>query len=189
MRHFALFAAISMVVAIPVTADAQSSKVVKQLQSENASLKRTITALQRSIRSLSARLGRLEKKSASSSTGASSSGTAALDNRLKKLENVVLVSNSGVHIKALRLKLEASLNLDVKGGTTVAVKGGSNVTVKGGSNVTVDSGGPAIINGSIVRLGRNAGRPIARVGDTTSPQPAFGIPGKVLTGSPRVFAN
>jgi predicted RNase H-like nuclease (RuvC/YqgF family) len=181
MRQFALFAAISMVVAIPVTADAQSSKVVKQLQSENASLKRTVTALQRSIRSLSARLGRLEKKSASSSTGASSSGTAALDNRLRKLENVVLISSSGVHIKAQRLKLEAVQRLDVKGGATV--------TVKGGSKLTMDSGGPAVINGSVVRLGGNGGRPIARVGDTTLSAPVVGGPGKISTGSPRVYAN
>ena len=174
MRQLAIFTAVFMVIAVSGTANAQNSKVIRQLQSENASLKRTVTVLQKRLGALSTRIRRLEKKSTSaSSTGAASANTKNLNNRLKKIERVVRISNSGVVIKASpNLRLEAAASTTIKGGANVTVEGGGRVTIKGGT----------------VWLGGAGGKPIARVGDHTLTSPGGG-PGKVLTGSPTVFAK
>lgn len=155
----------------PMAADAQSRPTLQNLQTENAKLKRTVSALQKRIAVLSSiqkRLAALER-SAKRPSGDSS----AVRSRLEKLEAVLRITGKNVRIKS---------------GGVLILEGSGSVSLLAGGNLTVDGGGVTVIKGGVVRLGGSGGKPIARVGDSIVSSPVGG-PGRITQGSALVFSR
>lgn len=106
---------------------------------------------------------------------------AALEKQNAELRRFILVNGDNLTIKAPQtLSLQAGASLDARAAM--------NVLVKATGEGTFESGSTTRVKGPVVRLNGGA-KPVARLGDPVKVMSPASGDGKIVVGSPTVFAD
>lgn len=93
-------------------------------------------------------------------------------------------STTRVAIMASNMEVRSGQNLRLEAGSNMDIRAGSNVEMRGNANVQIKAGAGASLIGSLVKLGCDNGKGVARMGDQVN---ATVSPAVIFQGSPTVL--